>query len=127
MKISFTSKGDFSKTIKFLNKVKNVKINDILSKYGKIGVNALSQATPKDSGVTSRSWNYKIEVNDNNASIVWYNTNVVKGVNIAVILQYGHGTRNGGWVEGRDYINPAMKPIFDKIADQVWKEVINNV
>lgn len=127
MKISFTSKGDFSKTIKFLNKVKNVKINDILSKYGKIGVNALSQATPKDSGVTSRSWNYKIEVNNDNASIVWYNTNVVKGVNIAVILQYGHGTRNGGWVEGRDYINPAMKPIFDKIADQVWKEVTNNV
>lgn len=127
MKISFTSKGDFSKTIKFLNKVKNVKINDILSKYGEIGVNALSQATPKDSGVTSRSWNYKIEVNNDNASIVWYNTNVVKGVNIAVILQYGHGTRNGGWVEGRDYINPAMKPIFDKIADQVWKEVINNV
>lgn len=127
MKISFTSKGDFSKTIKFLNKVKNVKINDILSKYGQIGVNALSQATPKDSGVTSRSWNYKIEVNNDNASIVWYNTNVVKGVNIAIILQYGHGTRNGGWVEGRDYINPAMKPIFDKIADQVWKEVINNV
>ena len=127
MKISFSSKGDFSKTIKFLNKVKNVKINNILSKYGKIGVNALSQATPKDSGVTSRSWNYKIEVNNDNASIVWYNTNVVKGVNIAVILQYGHGTRNGGWIEGRDYINPAMKPIFDKIADQVWKEVINNV
>ena len=127
MKISFSSKGDFSKTIKFLNKMKNVKINNILSKYGQIGVNALSQATPKDSGVTSRSWNYKIEVNNNNASIVWYNTNVVKGVNIAVILQYGHGTRNGGWVEGRDYINPAMKPIFDKIADQVWKEVINNV
>ena len=127
MKISFTNKGDFSKTIKFLNKVKNVKINDILSKYGKIGVNALLQATPKDSGVTSQSWNYRIEVNNNNASIVWYNTNVVKGVNIAVILQYGHGTRNGGWVEGRDYINPAMKPIFDKIADQVWKEVTNNV
>ena len=127
MKISFTSKGDFSKTIKFLNKMKNVKINNILSKYGEIGVNALSQATPKDSGVTSRSWNYKIEVNNDNASIVWYNTNVVKGVNIAVILQYGHGTRNGGWVEGRDYINPAMKPIFDKIADQIWKEVINNV
>ena len=127
MKISFSSKGDFSKTIKFLNKVKNVKINNILSKYGEIGVNALSQATPKDSGVTARSWNYKIEVNNDNASIVWYNTNVVKGVNIAVILQYGHGTRNGGWVEGRDYINPAMKPIFDKIADQIWKEVINNV
>ena len=127
MKISFSSKGDFSKTIKFLNKVKNAKINNILSKYGEIGVNALSQATPKDSGVTSRSWNYKIEVNNDNASIVWYNTNVVKGVNIAVILQYGHGTRNGGWVDGRDYINPAMKPVFDKIADQVWKEVINNV
>ena len=127
MKISFSSKGDFSKTIKFLNKTKNVKINNILSKYGEIGVNALSQATPKDSGVTSRSWNYKIEVNNDNASIVWYNTNVVKGVNIAVILQYGHGTRNGGWVEGRDYINPAMKPIFDKIADQGWKEVTNNV
>ena len=127
MKISFTNKGDFSKTIKFLNKMKNIKINDILSKYGKIGVNALLQATPKDSGVTSQSWNYRIEVNNNNASIVWYNTNVVKGVNIAVILQYGHGTRNGGWVEGTDYINPAMKPIFDKIANQVWKEVTNNV
>ena len=127
MKISFTNKGDFSKTIKFLNKMKNIKINDILSKYGKIGVNALLQATPKDSGVTSQSWNYRIEVNNNNAYIVWYNTNVVKGVNIAVILQYGHGTRNGGWVEGTDYINPAMKPIFDKIANQVWKEVINNV
>ncbi len=127
MKVSFSSKGDFSKTIKFLNKVKNVKINDILSKYGEMGVTALSQATPKDSGITSQSWNYKIEVKNNNASIVWYNTNVVKGVNIAVILQYGHGTRNGGWVEGTDYINPAMKPIFDKIANQVWKEVTNNV
>ena len=127
MKISFSSKGDFSKTIKFLNKVKNVKINNILSKYGEIGVTALSQATPKDSGITSQSWNYRIEVKNNNASIVWYNTNTVKGVNIAIILQYGHGTRNGGWVEGRDYINPAMKPVFDKIADQVWKEVINNV
>lgn len=127
MKVSFSSKGDFSKTIKFLNKVKNIKINDILSKYGEMGVTALSQATPKDSGITSQSWNYKIEVKNNNASIVWYNTNVVKGVNIAVILQYGHGTRNGGWVEGTDYINPAMKPIFDKIANQVWKEVTNNV
>ena len=127
MKISFSSKGDFSKTIKYLNKVKNVKINNILSKYGKIGVNALAQATPKDSGITSQSWNYRIEVNNDNASIVWYNTNTVKGVNIAIILQYGHGTRNGGWVEGRDYINPAMKPVFDKIADQVWKEVTNNV
>ena len=127
MKISFSSKGDFSKTIKYLNKVKNVKINNILSKYGKIGVTALAQATPKDSGITSQSWNYRIEVKNNNASIVWYNTNTVKGVNIAIILQYGHGTRNGGWVEGRDYINPAMKPVFDKIADQVWKEVTNNV
>ena len=127
MKVSFSNKGDFSKTIKFLNKVKNVKINDILSKYGEIGVTALSQATPKDSGITSQSWNYKIEVKNNNASIVWYNTNVVKGVNIAVILQYGHGTRNGGWVEGTDYINPTMKPIFDKITNQVWKEVTNNV
>ena len=127
MKVSFSNKGDFSKTIKFINKLKNVKINDILSKYGEIGVTALSQATPKDSGITSQSWNYKIEVKNNNASIVWYNTNVVKGVNIAVILQYGHGTRNGGWVEGTDYINPTMKPIFDKITNQVWKEVTNNV
>lgn len=127
MKISFSGKGDFSNTIKYLNKVKNVKINNILSKYGKMGVTALAEATPKDSGITSQSWNYRIEVKNNNASIVWYNTNTVKGVNIAIILQYGHGTRNGGWVEGRDYINPAMKPVFDKIADQVWKEVTNNV
>lgn len=123
--ISFDTKGDFSKTFKFLENCKNInnKIRNILEKYGSQGVDALSSATPVDSGTTASSWKYKVKQSGDTATIEWYNTNTVKGVNIAVILQYGHGTQNVGYVAGQDYINPAMKPIFDKIAKEAFKEV----
>jgi hypothetical protein len=123
--ITFGNKGDFSKTLDFLNNTSKNKITRILDKYGNEGVEILSKNTPLDSGVTSSSWYYKIETVKGKATISWFNSNVVNGVPIAIILQYGHGTQNGGYVAGRDYINPAMKPLFDKIANQVWKEVIN--
>ena len=121
--ISFRQKGDFSKLSKFLEKAKNaVKIGD-LDKYGREGVAALASATPVDSGLTANSWYYKIKRSNGSVSIEFCNSNVQNGVPIAVILQYGHGTGTGGWVEGRDYINPAIQPIFDKIAQNAWKEV----
>ena len=120
--ISFRQKGDFSKLTRYLERVKNVvKIGD-LDKYGREGVAALSSATPIDSGLTANSWYYKIEHTNGSATISFHNSNIQNGVPIAVILQYGHGTRNGGWVQGRDYINPAIRPIFDKIADNACKE-----
>ena len=123
--ISFRQKGDFSKLTRFLEKAKNaVKIGD-LDHYGKEGVAALASATPVDSGLTARSWYYEIHRDNNkgSVSITFNNKNIQNGVPIAIILQYGHGTRNGGWVQGRDYINPAIQPIFDKIAEDAWKEV----
>lgn len=121
--ISFRQKGDFSKLSKFLEKAKNaVKIGD-LDKYGREGVAALASATPVDSGLTANSWYYKIKRSNGSVSIEFCNSNVQNGVPIAIILQYGHGTGTGGWVEGRDYINPAIQPIFDKIAQNAWKEV----
>lgn len=96
---------------------------NILHKYGQLGVQALSLATPLDSGETATSWNYEIEQDGDTITLAWNNTHVNHGVNIAVILQYGHGTGTGGYVVGRDYINPALRPIFDDIADAVWKEV----
>ena len=121
--ISFKHTGDFSKTTKFLERAKRGDYLKVLDKYGKEGVKALSSATPVDSGQTANSWYYEIERQNGSVSIVFNNSNVNKGVPIAIILQYGHGTRNGGWVEGRDYINPAIQPIFDKIADNAWREV----
>lgn len=123
--ISIESKGDFSKTKSFLKKSSKVNVDLILHKYGQIGVSALSTATPKDTGKTASSWYYTIEKNDGRYSIVWSNSNVVNGVPIAIILQYGHGTKNGGYVSGKDYINPATKKVFEKIADEVWREVVN--
>ena len=121
--ITFRHKGDFSKTIKFMeNAKKAVRLAD-LDKYGQEGVVALASATPVDTGRTANSWHYKIVVKDGSAVITFYNSNIQNGVPIAIILQYGHGTRNGGWVQGRDYINPAIQPIFDKIAKQAWEEV----
>ena len=121
--ITFRHKGDFSKLTNFLEKAKNViRIGD-LDKYGREGVAALESATPIDTGKTASSWYYKVENKDGSATISFYNSNIQNGVPIAIILQYGHGTRNGGWVEGRDYINPAVRPIFDKIADSAWREV----
>ena len=121
--ISFRQKGDFSKLTKFLERAKETVYLGDLNKYGRQGVAALASATPIDSGETASSWYYEIENNKESATITFYNSNVQNGVPIAIILQYGHGTRNGGWVEGRDYINPVIKPIFDKIAEEAWKEV----
>lgn len=121
--ISFRQKGDFSKLTHFLEKAKNVaKIGD-LDRYGREGVAALKSATPIDSGLTADSWYYEIERKNGSVSISFHNSNIQNGVPIAVILQYGHGTKNGGWVQGRDYINPAVQPVFDKIANDAWKEV----
>ena len=121
--ISFKQKGDFSKLTSFLEKSKNaIKIGD-LDKYGKEGVAALSSATPVESGLTANSWYYEIVNKHGTITLEFKNSNIQNGVPIAIILQYGHGTRNGGWVEGRDYINPAIQPIFDKITNDAWKEV----
>jgi hypothetical protein len=121
--ISFRQKGDFSKTFSFLEKSKEaVKIGD-LDRYGRAGVAALKSATPVDSGLTANSWYYEIKREKGSVSISFLNSNIQHGVPIAIILQYGHGTRNGGWVQGRDYINPAIQPIFDEIVNNAWKEV----
>ena len=121
--IGFRQKGDFSKTTKFLTKLKqNVDISTF-EKYGKKGVAALASATPVDSGLTANSWYYKLEKTNNSISLLFCNSNIQNGVPIAVILQYGHGTRNGGCVQGRDYINPAIQPIFDQIVKEAWGEV----
>lgn len=117
------SKGDFKKTFGFFEKAKEIVHLGELDKYGREGVAALAAATPKDTGRTAASWMYEIVRNDGSASIIFSNTNVVDGVNVAIILQYGHGTKNGGYVRGRDYINPALRPIFDKMAEEAWKEV----
>ncbi len=121
--ITFTHKGDFSKTKRFFEKAKHIVRASDLDRYGHKGVMALRSATPVDTGETANSWYYKIEISEGEASINFYNTNIQNGVPIAIILQYGHGTRTGGWVEGRDYINPAIQPIFDQILDDVWREV----
>lgn len=121
--ISIKQRGNFDKTEKFLKKSFGRDYVSVLEKYGQQGVSALSAYTPVDSGLTASSWSYRIIQNESSLSVVWENSNVQKGINIALILQYGHGTRNGGYVRGRDYINPALKPIFDKMADAAWKEV----
>ena len=121
--ISFHQKGNFKKLTRFLERAKESVNLGILNKYGREGVRALSDATPLDSGKTASSWDYKIENQNGIARIIFTNSNINDGVPIAIILQYGHGTGTGGWVEGRDYINPAVRPVFDKLANDVWKEV----
>lgn len=121
--ITFRQKGDFSKLTRFLERAKEVVHVGDLDKYGREGVAALASATPVDTGLTANSWRYEIEQKKGSISISFHNTNIQNGVPIAVILQYGHATRNGGWVQGRDYINPAIQPIFDKIANEAWREV----
>lgn len=121
--IQIRQKGDFSKLTRYLERIKgSPRIGD-LEKYGQAGVSALASATPVDTGLTSSSWYYEIKREGETISISFANSNIQNGVPIAIILQHGHGTRNGGWVEGRDYINPAIQPIFDQIADSAWKEV----
>ena len=121
--ITFRQKGDFSKLTRFLERAKEVVRVGDLDKYGREGVAALASATPVDTGLTANSWRYEIEQKKGSISISFHNTNIQNGVPIAVILQYGHATRNRGWVQGRDYINPAIQPIFDKIANEAWREV----
>lgn len=121
MNIIFKHTGDLSATRKFLTTKKN--FNSILSRYGQMGVVALAESTPKDSGMTANSWDYEIKSSTGSYTISWSNSNVSEGIPIAILIQYGHGTGNGGYVEARDFINPAMKPIFDKLADDLWKEV----
>ena len=121
--VTFRQKGDFSKATRFLEKAKELVHLGDLDKYGRAGVAALASATPVDSGLTASSWYYEIKNQNGVASISFLNSNIQDGVPIAIILQYGHGTGTGGWVEGRDYINPAIQPIFDQIANQAWEEV----
>ena len=121
--IRFTHKGDFSKTKKFLENGKKLSRSIDLDKYARRGVEALASATPVESGLTASSWSYDIIRKDGSITLNFNNSNIQDGVPIAVIIQYGHATGNGGWVEGKDYINPAIQPIFDEIANNAWKEV----
>lgn len=121
--ITFKSKGDFKRLTGYFERIKeSINVGE-LDKYGREGVRLLSMYTPKETGLTSQSWEYEIINKDGQATIQFNNTNVKNGLNIAIILQYGHGTKDGGWVEGIDYINPAIQPLFNKIADDAWKEV----
>lgn len=121
--ITFNHIGDLSKSTKALVRMSAIVRRGILHKYGQLGVATLALMTPLDTGRTAGSWDYKIETASGRSSISFSNSNVNKGVNIAIILQYGHGTGTGGWVQGRDYINPAIQPVFDKITEDLWKEV----
>lgn len=123
MAIFFESTGSFKNTENFLNRMSRRDIAASLHKYGRIGVSALSAATPVESGLTATSWTYEIDRSLGSWGISWVNTNRNSGASIAILLQYGHGTGTGGYVSGRDYINPAIQPIFDQIAVDVWKEV----
>ena len=124
--IVFTQKGDFKKTEKFLNKASKAEYFRKLEKYAREGVKALSAVTPVDTGKTAASWSYEIRQAKGTVSIYWTNSNVNKGVPIAIILQYGHGTNNGGYVQGIDYINPALRPVFERLAEETWKEVTSS-
>jgi hypothetical protein len=121
--ITFTQTGNFDKTEAYLARLKQEDLSAVLNKYGEMGVNALSNATPVDSGLTAQSWYYTIVSRRGYYSIRWHNSNVQSGLPIAVLIQYGHGTRNGGYVQGRDYIMPAIQPVFDQIAEEAWREV----
>ena len=121
--IRFKHRGNFNKTERFLNRMKKKEYLKVLNRYGSIGVAALAGATPTKTGQTASSWTYEVELGSGESKITFLNNNVNKGVNIAIILQYGHGTGTGGYVAGRDYINPAIQPVFDRIANEAWKEV----
>ena len=123
--IVLSSKGDFSKATRYFERLKETAKLGVLDKYGQEGVAALSSATPVETGLTASSWTYKIQLSESSASIEFHNSNINNGVPIAIILQYGHGTGTGGWVQGRDYITPATRPVFDKIVEDLWKEVTN--
>nr|DAS12133.1 MAG TPA: type I neck protein [Caudoviricetes sp.] len=121
--ITIESQGEWKLTRNWFDRMTKLDLALIMNQFGKEGVSALAAATPSRSGMTSKSWNYEVTRKGNNWKITWTNSNVNKGANFAVLIQYGHGTRNGGYVVGRDYINPAIRPVFDKIAQKAWKEV----
>ena len=123
MRVKYEVSGGFTKTERFLNRMKRREYLNVLDEFGRDGVQALRNATPVDSGATAEAWDYEIKRTRNYTEIVWTNSNINDGVPIAVILQYGHGTGTGGYVQGRDYINPAIRPVFDKIAEKAWKVV----
>lgn len=122
--IDIESYGTFKDIEKFLKKATNIQLESILIKYAKMGVDALYDATPKKSGLTANSWSYTIHKGKNESVIEWHNTNINKGVNIAIILNYGHGTGTGGYVQGRNYISPTIQPIFEEIANAAWEEIV---
>lgn len=127
MGIKVRHRGNFNKTTRFLMSMKEKKFLKNLEKYGRQGVDALSAATPVDTGKTADSWDYEIHWSKNTFTISWTNSNMAEaGMPIAILIQYGHGTKNGGFVQGRDFINPAIAPIFDKIANDAWKEVVDS-
>lgn len=123
MGIVIRHRGSFKNTERLFQRLSRFEIRSILDKYGSQGVSALSAATPKNTGETAAAWTYEVEQSGNHYSIVWKNDNINAGVNIALILQLGHGTGTGGYVQGIDYINPALQPIFDQLADEAWQEV----
>jgi hypothetical protein len=122
--VQMSEKGDFKKTFKFLKAMQEKKFLSNLNKYGERGVQLLSENTPRDTGLTASSWYYKIEDDGETLTLTWYNSNIKKDYfNVALMLQYGHATKNGGWIEGIDYINPALKPLFDEMEKDIWEEV----
>lgn len=123
--IAFVHEGDFKDTKNFLNRMKENRFESMIEQIARTGVAALSSATPVDTGKTAASWGYEIEKTTGKIVVNFMNSNVNRGVNIAIILQYGHGTKNGGFVQGRDYINPALKPIFDKLEEDMWRVVVS--
>jgi hypothetical protein len=121
--IRFKQKGDFKNLSNFFERTKSIFKASELDKYGKEGVELLRNATPKDTGTTADSWYYEIYRGDGVVKISFFNSNIQNGIPIAILLQYGHATRNGSFVHGIDYINPSMRPLFRKIADNAWKDV----
>lgn len=123
MGIEITQKGNWDRTTQYLNRLKDSDLSKFLTKYGQQGVAALASATPEDSGLTANSWSFDVVSRKGYYSIRWYNSHVEDGRPIAILLQYGHGTGTGGYVQGRDYIMPAIRPVFDQIEAEVWREV----
>lgn len=124
--IEIKTTGEFKNTNRFLKKMSNIDIDKILNSYGRLGVEELKKATPKDTGKTANSWDYEIEKKDGKISLIWTNNNINKGALIAILIQYGHGTRNGGYVQGVDYINPALRTTFDRMSKELWKAVTSS-
>ena len=124
--VTLKSTGEYNRITKFLEGAKEaLHMKSIFDSYGEQGVRALSEATPVDTGLTASMWRYEVKQTQNRVSLTFHNDNINKGVCIAIILQYGHGTGTGGWVEGRDYINPAIQPIFDELAEKIWRDTTN--